>query len=88
MAQIIQQLTGDICESCYALNSGIDPSYWEDDPDTMDHCERAAEEWGTLGHLVLDTGEDPIPHFGHHCIACGTPPYAGTVYSGSLTVFA
>lgn len=87
MANIIQQLTGDICEPCYALNSGISPEYWEDDSETLAHCERAAEEWNELGHLVLDTGDGPVEHFGHSCIVCGNPPYAGSVYEGYLTVF-
>lgn len=88
MTTIVTEKTGSICEPCYALNSGIDESYWEDDADTLAHVEEHALEWAELGHLVLDTGEDPVSHFGQSCIVCGTPPYAGTVYDGTLTVFA
>lgn len=88
MATVIQEITGDICEPCYALNTGIEPEYWEDDEETFNHCERAAIEWNDLGHLILDTGDEPDSHFGNSCIVCGTPPYAGTVYTGTLTVFA
>lgn len=85
--EIIQKLTGDICEPCYALNSGIDPSYWEGDAEGFAHAERHALEWAELGVMVLDTGENPVAHFGKACIVCGTPPCAGTVYTGTLTVF-
>lgn len=88
MATIIQQLTGTICEPCYALNTGIDSNYWDDDAETLAHCERAAIEWGELGHLILDTGDEPDSHFGSSCIVCVSPPYAGAVYDGTLTIFA
>lgn len=87
MSIIVQALTGPICEPCYAFNSGIDPEYWADDSAGYAHCEAAALEWAETGYMVLDTGEDPQAHFGNSCIACGTPPYAGNVYDGTLTVF-
>lgn len=86
-AEIIREITGDICEPCYALNSGIDPEYWANDPEGLAHVERAELEWSELGDMVLDTGDDPVAHFGHACIVCGNPPYAGNVYNGTLTVF-
>ena len=88
MTTIVQQLSGDICEPCYALSAGISPDYWEGNEETLDHCERAEMEWSELGHIVLDTGDNPESHFGNSCIVCGAPPYAGTVYSGTLVVFA
>lgn len=88
MATIVQEITGSICEPCYAFNSGIDPSYWEDDSETFAHCERAALEWSEMGDLILTTGDEPEGYFGLTCIVCGAPPYAGTVYDGKLTIFA
>lgn len=88
MTTMTHTASGNICEPCYAFDSGIDASYWHDDSEAYAHCEKHATEWSALGYLVLDIGENPCAHFGYVCIVCGTMPHAGTVYDGTLTVFA
>ncbi len=56
-AVIVQELTGTICEGCYALNAGADSSYWDNDADGLAHAEKHALEWSELGHLSLNIGE-------------------------------
>ena len=87
MTTIIQQFTGETCEPCIAYHNGVS-EYFESDSETLGHVSRHAQEWNTLGDVVLDSVEDePQPHFGHSCIVCGFPPYAGTVYDYTLTIF-
>lgn len=87
MASILRQETGPVCEPCIALNSGIEPGYWEGSEDVFAHCEAAAEQWGLSGTIVLNsTEEEPQSHYGGFCIVCGDTPYMGTVYDYTFTI--
>ena len=87
MNKIVQQITGETCEPCIAYYNGM-TEYFDNDSETLEHVSQHAEEWHAMGDIVLDSVEEaPQSHFGHSCIVCGYPPYAGTVYDYTLTIF-
>lgn len=86
-AHVLQRTIGAVCEPCIAYYHGMG-EYFEGDGETLAHVESAAAEWHALGDVVLSSVEDePVAHFGNYCNVCGTPPYAGTVYDYTITVF-